>query len=65
MVTIKGKVSEIGNLGHLNNGCGVMIESADNKIAVIGLTVADCKLIGKYFGEELEIKIALLGKKGA
>ncbi len=57
MITIKGTVSEIGNIGSLDNGCGVRLESCGKEIAITGLTVADCKLIGTHYGKILEIKI--------
>lgn len=59
MITIKGTVSDIGNIGSLDNGCGMKLESDGKKIAIVGLTVADCKLLGAYFGKELEIKIGI------
>ena len=57
MVTLKGKIFEIGML-ETGEGRGFRMESEGEEVAINGLTEEECRTLAKFLGENIEITIA-------
>lgn len=57
MVTLKGKMVEIGNLED-GSGRGCKLESDGENISLTGMTEDECRQAAEWFGDDVEITMA-------
>lgn len=58
MLTIRGKVFEVGSLEN-GNGRGLRMQSGGEDVEITGLTEDQCRQVAVRLGEEITIAIAL------
>lgn len=57
MVTLKGKMVEIGNLED-GSGRGCKLESDGENISLTGMAEDECRQAAEWFGDDVEITMA-------